>query len=337
MPEATLSAQRLLQHMRSFRARGGMLPDDGMLASLGISETQLEHSQKRFPVRLISLAAEVAATQLRDPVLGLTLANDFNNAERCFMIEMARNATNLNEFVGLLSRYTCLYTEIATFDIEHRDDDMSAIVYRSPVENEISRHQIDGGMVMLCEALSLFSGRRPEWVELRHAPPANYERRYEEACGCPVLFSQTKTCAVLPTHEMFTHRERSGDKAWLIHYERRRDQLCAESLSDKVVFMIRKSLVHGEPIREVIAAELCLSVRTMQRTLASENTTFKKLLESTRSDLAKQYLLRSPFTVAQVALLLGYSESSQFYQAFRRWNACSPGEFKARFSKPPCE
>lgn len=74
--------------------------------------------------------------------------------------------------------------------------------------------------------------------------------------------------------------------------------------------------------------DLCMSVRTLQRGLSAEGTTFKVVLEKTRAELAKSYLLESPFSNAQVSVLLGYSESSQFYQAFRRWFSCSPGEFR---------
>ena len=40
--------------------------------------------------------------------------------------------------------------------------------------------------------------------------------------------------------------------------------------------------------------------------------------------------LGADLTVEQVALLLGYSESSTFNRAFKRWAGCTPAEYRAR-------
>ena len=339
MPELTVSAQRLLTLMRGYRELGGPPPDQGLLAALGMSEAQLETSTERFPVRFVSLAAEAASRELNDPVLGLSMAARINAGERAFLVEMARNAGTLAEFVALLSRYTCIYTEIATFDIVHEAEGLSFVAFSSPVEDQISRHQVEGAVYLMREAMLLFCGRQPERVSLRHALPAGVDSRVRQLFGCPLDTGAPRSGLYVRTTALFVPHDNGVGRRHLAHFERQRGQLRSESLTDRVAFMIRRSLVHGEPGRETVAADLCMSVRTLQRSLSAEGTTFREVLEKTRSELARFYLLESPFSNAQVSVLLGYSESSQFYQAFRRWFSCSPGEFRlwyhARSSSQP--
>ncbi len=110
------------------------------------------------------------------------------------------------------------------------------------------------------------------------------------------------------------------------NYRNQREALYGKDIRGEIIFLIRRLLFRGEPSRQKIAKELNLSVRTLQRSLSEMNTSYKDLLESTRKKLALEYLKESEFTVAQTAVLLGYTETSQFYKAFRRWYNHSPRE-----------
>jgi AraC-like DNA-binding protein len=54
------------------------------------------------------------------------------------------------------------------------------------------------------------------------------------------------------------------------------------------------------------------------------------LLDAARRDAAERYLTDSPFTVGEVAYLLGYSEPAAFNRAFRRWHHETPQAFRQR-------
>lgn len=46
-----------------------------------------------------------------------------------------------------------------------------------------------------------------------------------------------------------------------------------------------------------------------------------------RRDLAVRYLGETAMAVCEVAYLLGFSESSAFHRAFKRWTGTTPTEF----------
>jgi len=99
----------------------------------------------------------------------------------------------------------------------------------------------------------------------------------------------------------------------------------ADVLSD-VSEAMAAALPRGEPRLEGVARSLCVTPRTLQRRLRDAGTSFQKLLDHLRYQLALQYLESQRLPTSKLALLLGFSEPSAFYRAFRRWTGHSPAE-----------
>jgi len=90
-----------------------------------------------------------------------------------------------------------------------------------------------------------------------------------------------------------------------------------------------KELQGGNPAAETIAEHLHMSVRTLARRLAEEDTSHKALLDELRSDLARRYLSDAGLAISEVAFLLGFSEPSAFHRAFKRWTGQTPRQFRS--------
>jgi len=74
----------------------------------------------------------------------------------------------------------------------------------------------------------------------------------------------------------------------------------------------------------MVAEELAMSYRGLQRKPAETNVSFRKLYEECRLSLAKKYVSEENLSVTEIAFLLGFGESSSFSRAYRRWTGCSP-------------
>ena len=70
------------------------------------------------------------------------------------------------------------------------------------------------------------------------------------------------------------------------------------------------------------------SPRSLQRRLADQGTTFQALLDETRRHLAEAHLKEGRLDLAEIALLLGYSEQSAFTRAFRAWTGQPPAQWR---------
>ena len=97
---------------------------------------------------------------------------------------------------------------------------------------------------------------------------------------------------------------------------------------------MKKKLV--EPKAEAITRasrtkqkSLRLSPRTLQRRLAADGASFEQLLDAVRADLALYYLRESRLSVAAVAEILQFSETSALTRACRRWHSASPRAVRA--------
>jgi len=71
-----------------------------------------------------------------------------------------------------------------------------------------------------------------------------------------------------------------------------------------------------------------VSLRSLQRRLRDEETSYSQLLDETRRELAMQYIRRSRMSINEITYLLGFSEPSNFSRAFKRWTGHSPTEHR---------
>jgi AraC-like DNA-binding protein len=91
-----------------------------------------------------------------------------------------------------------------------------------------------------------------------------------------------------------------------------------------------EQLASGEPSAEDIAQRLNMSSRTLQRKLAEASTTYLKLVDDCRRDLALRYISDPDKSITDITFLLGFSSQSAFSRAFRRWTDTSPTEQRLR-------
>lgn len=88
-------------------------------------------------------------------------------------------------------------------------------------------------------------------------------------------------------------------------------------------------LPSGQTSEQAVAEALHMSLRSLQRKLKAEGTSYKELLDATRRDLAVQYVRGSRLSINEITYLLGFSEPGNFSRAFKRWTGASPSEYRA--------
>ena len=96
----------------------------------------------------------------------------------------------------------------------------------------------------------------------------------------------------------------------------------------QVQSIILDNLPDGQVTDRLVASELNLSERSMQRRLKEHKTTFRYLLEGVREMVAKQYIENPVNRMSDIAFLLGFSEQSAFSRAFKKWTGKSPVEYR---------
>ncbi|MEF1290366.1 AraC family transcriptional regulator [Vibrio sp. M260118] len=82
------------------------------------------------------------------------------------------------------------------------------------------------------------------------------------------------------------------------------------------------------PSIETLSSDLGMSSRTLRRHLKLEQTSYQQILDEVRFRLAKHYLASTDLNVEEIAERVGFSDSANFRQAFRRWALCSPKQYR---------
>jgi len=69
------------------------------------------------------------------------------------------------------------------------------------------------------------------------------------------------------------------------------------------------------------------SERTLRRRLSEHDTSYLSLLDELRAALARKLLQEPALTIDDVAQRLGFSDTSSFFHAFKRWTGSTPSSF----------
>ena len=82
------------------------------------------------------------------------------------------------------------------------------------------------------------------------------------------------------------------------------------------------------PSFEELTRLLNMSARTLRRRLEREGTSYQRVKDNARRDVAISLLSRRGLTVSEVAELTGFSDPSAFHRSFKKWTGQSPGSYR---------
>jgi AraC-like DNA-binding protein len=176
---------------------------------------------------------------------------------------------------------------------------------------------------------------RAKRVEFKR--PEAQRRLYEKHFGCPVLFGARKNVLVFDRTDL--ERPFVTHNADLLAIVAPRleaelaEQLAQQTFREQVKATLKKTLAGQRPELRLVARELRMSARTLQRRLSDERVTFQQLVAEARRELALHYLRHSTLELNETAYLLGYEDANSFFRAFQQWEGTSPGAWRARLAR----
>lgn len=331
-PPRTSSASWLRGVAGMFAAEGVDVP--AVFAQAGLDHRALDDPDARFPADTISLLWELAVARSGKPQLGLQralAASHGNLGEVGFA--MLSSATLLD---GLerLARYLAVVSDAATLQLQPDARGHWLVMGHTGAARPVPRQRVEFGQLTLLMLSGWLTRRelQPLAVEFVFAaPPCDLAHR--EAFACSVRFGQPVNRMLLRQSDLQAPIP-TGSPALSDMHERlvsgRLDHLGQRRIGQRVRDAIAQRLAGGEPRREDVAAALGLTDRTLQRRLQAEELSFQQLLDTTRRELAAQYLADERLALVEVADRLGFAEVSNFFRACRRWFGEPPGRYRER-------
>ncbi|MFJ3520926.1 AraC family transcriptional regulator [Pseudomonas sp. NPDC090203] len=175
----------------------------------------------------------------------------------------------------------------------------------------------------------------PDWaprqVAFEHGRPQDWQE-HRDAFHADVLFGQGCNSLLVPKADIIGKAMPGSDPILLMLIKDAIRQLGDTGGEPLLLERARQSILAtlhlGEPVLDEIAHHLGLSEWALQRKLRDLGLSFTQLVDQIRQDSAIAHLKQGHMSVTQLASLLGYSETSAFSRAFKRWFGVSPKQWR---------
>ena len=309
---------------------------DALLRDAGFDRAALDDPERRFSIDDVSLLWELAVARSGKPTLGLNreLAATYGKLGVVGYAMMA--CPTLLGALERLSRYMKVVSNAATFDLHDAPEGRWFELGHAGGERPVPRQRSEFGMLTLLSFCSWITAREVTAVVIEFVdPPPGDPGVHEGVFGCPVRFGQAANRALLRRADLALPLSAQDTAIAALHgklVEEELERLEGAQISHRVLHVLARCLPGAEPRREQVASALGISDRTLQRRLQAEGTSFLRLLDDTRRELAQQYLRKPRNSLQQVAELLGFEDQSNLFRACKRWFGESPGRYRARFA-----
>jgi AraC-like DNA-binding protein len=303
-----------------------------LFARAGIELSVTHDPDARIPTRRMLDLWALAIEATGNPCIGLHAARHFQPAMLHGLGFAWLASDTLLDALGRLVRYSRLINSIVRFRIQEQPDTTALVALIPDVFPNYVPAGVDLGMAVFLHMCQITVGQKllPSHVVLqRPEPPCSAE--FTRTFGASIEYGaqDNRLCfdsesLSMPLKTANPELARINDQT-VVDYLARFDQA---SIAMQVRSKIIEQLHDGIPKQESIADTLHISLRSLQRRLREEETSFKGLLEDTRQALARQYLRENHRSIGEITYLLGFSEPSNFTRAFKRWTGQTPAEFR---------
>ncbi|MBT6178113.1 MAG: AraC family transcriptional regulator [Deltaproteobacteria bacterium] len=302
-----------------------------LLERCNLAPESLEGSVGFIPLSTTVNLWRVAQELSGDPYFGLTMGERVRPHYLSVVAYTMMNCRNFAEALEQVQKYQRLVSEGGRIEMR-LEADTAAIVY-IPYEADVSfsRHQIEAVLLVILGFARWLIDEDLQPIEIRfsHPKPA-LTQKHDEVFRAPIRFNAQEHAIVLERRWLHAELPESDPSMLQVHVAQADQRLHA---MDKVsikerVKMVLESSGHFQWDRDHMARRLHMSRRTLQRKLSKSGTTFQNLFDHYRHNAALTLLKDNDLSTGEVGLLLGFSEPSTFYRAFKRWEGCTPGAYR---------
>ncbi|TNE38586.1 MAG: AraC family transcriptional regulator [Alphaproteobacteria bacterium] len=327
MREEVVRSGALTGYRRLISSLGG--DPQVLLAASGLRIAELDNPDRYISYYSFIAALEGAAQKLEVSDLGLQLAS-FQDISIVGPLAFAmQNAPSAYHGMKLTAQNIAFQSPSIQFEVrEEPDSDIDQLVFDIHLAEPVPMDQaIEHAIGVILKALKLLMGERlaVHAVCFRHdrlSPLETYRRHF----GIDARFGENwnGVCvdrrafrSLLPKHSPLL----ANYARQFVQFRLPSDHLPVDQQTKEVL----RHLMRSQPATLSAAARaLSIHPRTLQQRLSRVSTTFEKLRDEVRKELADVYLAQNNIPLAHIASLLGYSEQAVFTRSCKRWFGCPP-------------
>lgn len=310
------------------------ISQDALLENTGINPEAFTDPKARLTYQQILVLTNNMLTLCNDPTLGLVLGDRININQFGMLGYAILSCADVRQALNLGLKYHVLIDPAFNFEV-YEQNEITSIRLTSHIPIESIYNLLCD--VFLANFVSL--GRfltgldiMPREININRPKP-EYSAVYQEFFpNCPVNWDQPRTEIVIDS-SLLDAPTTLADEATA----KMAESQCADIMSrmgpkEGIVIKVRRILLsnpgHFPPI-ETVASHLATSTRTLSRSLQEVSTSYQKILDEVRKEMAIEYLKTSNLPIEEIAALIGYNDPSNFRKAFKRWTGQPPSYYRS--------
>jgi len=299
---------------------------------MGLNPEVMKQSGGRYRIENLDNLWRKASEIIDDPCFGLKAAELWHPSNFGALGYAMLASNTLRTALERLVRYHRVLSDERFVRLDDTEEGLKLTLAFSHEYGGDTPEQNNGALAVLLNVcrVNYIDELAPLSVTFAHPKPS-CSAKFFGYFRCPLVFEAPTYSLTLPLEAV--DQKLPGSNPQLAELN---DQTMIEYLAEldhkdvtqKVKAVIIDQLPSGNVTDESVARALYMSSRTLQRQLQRAGTTFNTLLNEVRQDLALQYIEEQDSSMTEIAFLLGFSESSAFSRAFKRWEGIPPTEYR---------
>ncbi len=315
--------------------RGASLAD--LCQRLSIAPQDLHDSNKVVNFEQAYLVWEYAVKQTGDSLLGLHLGEQTSPSILGLIGHLMQSSGTLKQAFEKVCEHNHVVTDL--FNYRFKESEKEVTLYYEPIElwmnvsPETARQAVGQAMAGTLSVFELLSGKKlyPIKALFNCKKPAQ-TKEYDRIFKSPLVFSAGSNALIFSTEQLATAVTSYDESLFALFdeilTERKSHRKKNASFTDEVSQIISSEFKGLVPPIEIIASRFSITTRTLQRRLKEEGSSYRELGNEIKKGLAVKLLKGNSKKVDEIAMMLGYAESSSFQRAFKSWSETTPGKIR---------
>lgn len=307
---------------------------DSLLRTVGIDKALISVSDASIPVENYYRLMELVLQKTENPDIGLFIGR-INHLENIhFSLYMASSGRTLRDWLNMMPSVAEMFGDVGVVKVKSKQD-CFVLQWHPNIAPDRGRCIITDGWisatVLQMDSFGLLPVK-PDRVDLSYSRPADLSQ-LQAMLGDKLYFNQPVSSVYydrrvldMPLAHVSTQLYDGVAEEFAQFFSD--DSSVTDQFSLTLHSTILRQLPRGDCSIELIAKELNISRRTLQRRLKERESNFQQLLQEIKSKLAKKYLGDERLSIMEIAFLLGYGDHSTFSAAFKSWNGMTPSKFR---------
>ncbi len=297
----------------------------------GINPELITNPDVRLKVTSVDRLWHLVADLLDDPCFGIKMIEHWHPSRMGSLGYATLVSSSLRTVLERTARYSHVVTEAIDLTINNTPTGLTTSLHIDHSINKLPQHETTP-LAVIMHVCRYNYGEELTAVNVslaREEPDCSKD--ISDFFRSPVTYGTEISSITFSVKDVDKQLATANKKLALMHDDLMMRYLIEIKKGDfieQIKSIIIDHLPDGHVTDQLVAKELNLSERSLQRKLKEKGTTFRTVLDDVREMVALQYIKDPVNRMSDIAFLIGFSEQSAFSRAFKKWTGISPLKYR---------